>query len=256
MKNLLIHISPEHNFNDGWDGELERLVKVQIDSAKTFGWETLLVTNFPYEYNGVKAIVVGDENFCAYKPTVSKIYTIVTLFKMGLITEDMWFHDFDAFQLEPLDIELTREVAMTDYGILSKNNSNNLRPSTGTIFFKPTSLDIFEAWKAENDKMLTNEEVTLLAMSHKSRFKWLFDRIEKINITYNFATRRRNLELTYEITDKPIKVIHFHPWDRRRMYFIHPESTNMDVCVEGKNWLGKPLISQTLLELFKKHHVN
>jgi hypothetical protein len=55
-----------------------------------------------------------------------------------LIGDDLyWFHDFDAFQLEPLDLELAdNKIALTDYGITNVNQWHDHRWSTGSLFFK------------------------------------------------------------------------------------------------------------------------
>src|SRR3989344_2935283 len=115
MKNLLIYINPRHDF-----GVEEKVtVKIQIDNSLDLGWkrqDILLVTNFPYEYNAVKATIVGDENYCDSIPTTSKINTIVDLFKIqalidifkintivdlfkkGLMAGELyWYHDLDVF---------------------------------------------------------------------------------------------------------------------------------------------------------------
>ena len=89
-------------------------------------------------------------------------------------------------------------------------------------------------------------------MLKKSRNKPLKDRIKTLNITYNAATRKRILEEIYEKADKPIKVWHFHPFDKRPVWEGHD---NMDVCVYGKNPWNEVLISDTLVEIFKKHNI-
>ena len=56
MKNLLIYITP-----NGFDTESEKLAKLQIDNSLELGWkkeDMLFVTSFPYEYRGIKSIVV------------------------------------------------------------------------------------------------------------------------------------------------------------------------------------------------------
>ena len=55
MKNLLIFISPA----GGFPKEHEELTKMQIDNSLELGWkpeDILLVTNFDYEYRGIKAV--------------------------------------------------------------------------------------------------------------------------------------------------------------------------------------------------------
>jgi hypothetical protein len=54
MKNLLIHINPVSKI---FSPEHEDLTRIQIDNSLELRWkkeEILLVTNFPYEYRGIK----------------------------------------------------------------------------------------------------------------------------------------------------------------------------------------------------------
>ena len=89
-------------------------------------------------------------------------------------------------------------------------------------------------------------------MLKKKRNKHFIDRVKKLNITHNLDTRKRFIKETYDLADKPLKVIHFHPFDERG---TTEGGNNMEVCVYGKNWLGKPLVSDRLIEVFKKHGI-
>lgn len=250
----MIYINPDKKFIDE---EADILVKVQIDNSLKLGWnekDIMLVTNFEYEYRNVKSIVIGDDNYYEPKPTASKINAIITLFDKGLIEDDIYFfHDFDAFQLEDIKIELDKDkIALTDYGIVSLGNDYNRRWSTGVLFFGNGSRDIFQWIKDSVYKYQANEEVSLLVMTRHNDHD-LLNRIDKLNITYNFATRRRNIDEQYKITDLPIKIIHFHPLDKRPIFYLHNGCNNMDVCVCGKNKTNKPLVTKTLITIFKQH---
>ena len=62
MKQILTYISPQKDFNE----EHKMAVKIQIDNSLSLGWkreDILLVTNFPYEHNGVKAITIGSYTY-------------------------------------------------------------------------------------------------------------------------------------------------------------------------------------------------
>ena len=207
MKNILIYISPYKKFlDDGW-GEVDKLVKIQIDNSLSLGWQRediLLVTNFDYEYNGIKALVIGDENYCDFSPTASKINSIITLFDLGLIKDGIyWFHDLDAFQLTGItESEVEQELGdadmgITDYGLTTMNKLRNLRWSTGTIFFKKGSKDIFDNWREEIYRYQANEEIILLEILKKKRNQSLIERIKRMNITYNLATRKRDIVFCY-----------------------------------------------------------
>lgn len=262
MKNLYTYINPAGKFtNPDWGDEPDKLVKIQIDNSLELGWkreDIVLVTNFPYEYNGVKAVVVSTDNYCAHSSgTPSKINVILTLYDMGIINDIFWFHDFDAFQLQPITVEelglIPGGIALTDYGF-RRSRAVRLylnRWSTGTVFFDPGSRDVFEWIKIAVYKYMANEEVSLLALTRHNKHG-INSRIKKLNLTYNLATRRRDIKLCYEICDKPLKVIHFHPSDPRLTSLMR---TNMDVCFYGKSELGNSLMSDGLRNLFTKHGI-
>ena len=263
MKNLLIYINPTKTFTNPsakfWKYETDILVKIQVDNSFRLGWKAediILVTNFPYEYNGVKAMVVGDENYCDISPTASKINTIINLFESGVIKNELyWFHDFDAFQLEWIteeELELDGiDFGITEYGMTTINEWHNRRLSTGSIFFNNKSKDIFEEIKRRVYGYHCNEEVAFLLCLRRDKVN-IKGRMKRLNITYNFATRKRQVDLTYELATKPLKVIHFHPLDERP---VDIGNNNMDVCVYGKNRLNKVLVPEGLIEIFKKHGI-
>ena len=261
MKNLFIYINISKSFSppdEGWKGECDVLIKVAIDNSLALGWkkeDIMVVTNFEYEYNGVIATVVGDENYCEFSPTASKINVIIDLFNKGLIGKELyWFHDIDAFQLEPIteeEINLKPGcIGLTDYGVTTMRNKEFFRWSTGTIFFRDDTKDVFELLKGAVYKYKANEEVALLALRNHNRS--VLSRLQTLDITYNVATRKRDVVATYEKAQKPLKVIHFHPFDKRLLWNSYD---NMDTIFRGKNSLEKVLLSDKLIELFKKYGI-
>lgn len=261
MKNLMIYVSPNKTFdNPTWGNESEILVKIQIDNSLEIGWkpeEIMLVANFYYQYRGIESVIVSDDNYYQDSAsTPSKINAIIELFERGLIDDDIyWFHDFDAFQLEPFDRDFDKnKIALTNYGITNISKGHNGRWSTGSIFFGNNTKDVFEWIKTAVYKYQKNEEVALLALTRHNKHQ-ILDRIEKLNITYNFATRRRNVVEQYKITELPIKVIHFHPYDKRPVFYLHTGKDNMAVCVRGENPMGKPLVTEGLIKIFKNHGI-
>lgn len=249
MKNLLIYISRWNCF----DFEHETLVKIQIDNSLNLGWkreDVILITNFDYEYKGVKALVIGNENYCDFSPTVSKINAILTLFDKGIIKDELyWFHDFDAYQVEPItQTEIPdADIVLTDYGKMKSWN-------TGSIFFKKQAKDIFEKIKEVSYEYKTNEEralcsltgnKTLIQAGGQEYIKTdddLSKRVSKINISYNFQSN--HIRRCYEIADKPIKVIHFH----LIRYMI-------DFFINGKNKLQICLANDRLKSIFKEYNI-
>lgn len=200
MKNLLIYINPAKQFTK----EHDDLTKIQIDNSLALGWQPqhiMLVTNFDYEHRGVKAIKVSDyEVFDQNRST--KIPALNELFQRGLIEDNTlyWFHDHDAFQLEPFDIELKKDAGFTDY----RGGTWN----AGSFFFKKSAKDIFlRIWELMNQRD-TNEQDALTYMWQNNIDK-INERYELMNITYNLGLY--NLQNNLNRAELPIKVTHFHP---------------------------------------------
>ena len=239
MKNLLVFISPEKKFNP----ECDLLAKIQVDNALSLGLKDdfLLVTNFPYEYNGVNSIVVGDETFYAKRPRSIKTMIVPHLMDLGLIEkgEIYWNHDFDAYQSEPIeDKELEMETAdagFTDYGWRT-------RWCLGSVFFKDSSRDVFQ-WIKDYIDETTEEDETALTFLTEGNINGINERIKKLNITYQIGMRR--VDSNYERATKPLKVLHFHP---------HKPGL-LDIFMYGKNRTGIPMMSERLIEIFNKHNV-
>jgi hypothetical protein len=241
MKNLIVFVAERKQFF----GEYALLVKVWIDNSLDLGWkpeDLLLVTNFDYEYNGVKAILVGDENYCPPRPRSIKTTIVPHLAELGLVKEGelYWNHDLDAFQMNKFaeaDLGLESvDLGLTDYG---------WRPGwcLGSVFFKESSKDIFALVKPiifrniEDENALEQLEA-IDANSFSTRHK-------RLNITYNFGMR--NVEANYERADKPLRVVHFHPYYRR--------VRTWDIFVLGKNGLNMPLVDERLIGVFKHHGI-
>lgn len=236
MKNLLTYINPNKDFNK----EHQKLAKIQIDNSLSLGWKPeniILVTNFPYEYNGIKSVVIGDENYCKYHWSATKIYAIVSLFKAGLIEKDLyWYHDFDCFQLNPFT-EIETELEKADMGITQY--SRMLRLCSASMFFKETAWDIFIRLKDFIDKGRIDEELGIMRLINTDKGN-LKERVKKIDITYAF--HKFNLLSCYKIAKKPIKAVHFHLTPDKAEFYIH-----------GKNKLNIPLIPERLIKIFAKY---
>ena len=197
MKNLLIYISPANGFTE----EHETLTKIQIDNSLELGWKVediVLAMNFPYEYRNVKAVVLeGDFNAFDGNRS-SKIPAINKMFEMGLINDLMWFHDHDAFQLEPFDApDIGTEVAaFTDHGYSGLWNA-------GSFFFNSKASKLFkEIYKVMLEKNLT-EQYALTDMWSQGLKSMM------LNNAYNVGIYRHDKILPK--LNSPMLVAHFHP---------------------------------------------
>lgn len=200
MKNLLVYISPEKVFNE----ENFSYIEIQIENSLKY-WRSsdiILATNFPHKYMGVEALVVPDNLHSDISRCVVKVNVITYLLEKGVLDELTWFHDTEAWQIAPFDIELKKDLGLTDYGWSQKWNG-------GSMFFKPESVNIFQMWRDAIKQYMIDDERTLMKLTEKNVGN-INDRIERLNITYNIGRRRINENV--EKADKPLKVLHFHPY--------------------------------------------
>lgn len=245
----MLNVNPHRKFNK----EKSKLVKIQIDNSLELGWkkeDLMLATNFPYEYRGIKSILVDDDNYCGiddkrycYKVS-SHISTIDNLFRLGALQkgELYFYHDMDAYQLEPIiegELEFGgADMALTDYGWSKKWN-------LGVIFFKESARDLFSLLKKTiYDNNLADERSFRMLINKKiiptHRYK-------KLNITYNLGMR--HVGQIYRMADKPIKIIHFHPMYRDP----NMPDTTMNIFWHGRNEAKKVLMTDRLKRIFEKY---
>jgi hypothetical protein len=239
MKNLMVYVTPDKTFNK----EYSVLTRVQIDNCLSLGYkkeDIMLVTNFPYEYNGVKSILVSDDNYCACRPRSLKTSIVPHLVDEGIMVDDeiYWNHDLDAYEvhkIEDNELELDGiDAGFTDYGWRS-------RWCLGSVFVKTSARDIF-SWL--RDSIFTDmEDEEILGKITKRNTHNINSRIKRMNITYQIGMRR--VDHTYKIADKPIKVLHFHP---------HKPNL-LDIFMYGKNEMNTPLMSERMIGVFHHHNV-
>ena len=255
----MVYISPTGSFNnprpDLTANDAGQLVKVQIENSLALGWkkeDIMIVTNFDFRYGEFTTRVIKDVEFFDRKPQVSKINAIIKLFEKGIIKkgEMYWFHDLDAFQLQPITEKeiriLNNQIALTDFGG-GKYFRGEDRWSTGVIFFRSGSKDIFDRIKAlAYERKIDEEEALGLLTINDPKIR---KRVKKINNSYNFIGYK--LQSVYEKSIKPLKVAHFHPYGFiRRLKVERP----LDFFL-GENELHIPLITSRLIRIFKFHRI-
>jgi hypothetical protein len=231
MKNVLIYVNPTHAFNP----ETEVLAKIQIDNSLALGWypeDIMLLTNFEYVYNAIRAEVIPDQCFCENKPLGTKTTAVAYLLDHGYFKDDLyWVHDFDAYQMnlfseKELDV---RELGLTDYGW-------SRRWCMGSYFFRPSSAAIFR-WINEVIKLDDLIDEKALLQLTRMNYQNINDRIQRLNITYNFGMR--NVPYNLRTVHYPIKVVHFHPH--------HKEIDTMK--------LFRPIMTDLLKQIFAQHKI-
>lgn len=265
MKNLMIFINPSGSFTE----EASILIKIQIDNSLSLGWkrqDLILATNFEYEYNGIKSVVVSSTNFTPFYVQGSKHKTVLELVKRGYIKDGelYWLHDLDVYQSEVItESELKMgscDMVMTDYGRMKRLNA-------GSIFFKKSAQDIFKGMAQTESLLKIGDEQALMVLIKGIEterrgiiyekevvnkipcIKNIGKRIKRINISYNFTYF--DLRYCYQTAIKPIKVVHFHPMGS----YIFIDNL-LNYYMNGKNELGTVLMSERLIKIFRSHETN
>lgn len=267
MKNLIIYINPAKEF----DKYTEIAIKIQIENSLELGWKTedmILVTNFLYEFMGVKSTVVEDSYFNARRPNNTKFWAIANMFWDNMIENELyWVHDPDCFQLEPIsEFEVMDEMDGRDMGIC--DYGAEMQYSGGSVFFKKSAKDIFIKTKLVMEEHGTGEETGLTSLANNN-LTWIVgkmakperrmipgnfgdseyikSRIKTMNFTYNFWDN--NLRRRYIGARKPIKALHFDI-----SYNFNKEGNKFDLYAGG-NHLGIDFIGERLTNIFKRHGI-
>lgn len=256
------------------DEETELELKINIDNSLDLGWkrdDIIFASNFNYEYNGVKSLLVDDSLFCKFSPPASKINVIIDLIDRNLINEPVWFHDIDAFQLEQISDE---EINVTNIAVVTFGKMKGL--GAAIMYFTKDARDIFGWIKDVVYKYKTDEEKAMVLIYGKPQRLWsrgtkyygktlkgftiednpglynIKDRIKIINYRYGFNDFF--YEGAYRLAKKPIKVMHFHPL-RRDKYFTFENHNFYDMFAKGKNTLGVKFLNDRIIRIFNKHGI-
>ena len=230
MKNLL---SANIAKKDKRSQEIKTLLKAQVHNSIDLGWKVediIVVTNFDFSYMGVEAWNTELNKTCL---TGTKLFALKYVLEYNLNKgETIWSHDLDAWQNHSFRLpQFMLDVGATYY---SKPKFNG-----GSIFWKPKSKDIIEeAIDIILSNKETKEEPTLNDL-FKTKYK---DRVTVIDNTYNvgcFGFLER-----YMRSQKPIKVAHFHPYNR-----IAWETHRLD-----RNGIGAKTVDFRLEFIIRKYY--
>jgi hypothetical protein len=201
----------------------------------------MLVTNFPWEYRGVKAQVIPYIH-CPAEYASNKIFVIKWLIENGLADDWYWYHDFDAFQNYPLSFLGLGDFAIAKYGYKDEFQC-------GSFFFRPSVIDIFNTWVKEMGGRVRPrmDEKYLTKLVREGRVR----KFRELSIVYNLTQRLPNMPKHYARIDEPVQVLHFHP---HYTFYTH-EKNNLEIFMYGQNRIGKPIMSDRLIEVFQKNGI-
>jgi hypothetical protein len=193
----------------------EQYLRAQVDIAYLWGWapsNLIVMTDKTWEYRGVKAInlpLVPGLSVYTYKAWI-----IPYLWREGLLTEDAWLHDLDAWQVAPFNNPLfgrPEDILITQYSVSS-------RLSTGSIFLRiPQSVEILDGWVSfiiEQGGFVFDEDAFIEYFQNRGSWS---GRWGLIDVSYNLAQAHSSLFIQkYRNCQKPVKVVHFHAdWSSR-----------------------------------------
>ena len=248
MKNLLIYTGSRKMFSE----EDATMARIQIDNSLDLGWkreDILLVTDFPYEYNGVRSLVIPEDLYYDFDKNANKAIVIVHLLNQGVIDPQKlyWCHDFDVFENHVIHEE---ELGLADFELGLTHYSYKPEWQFGSLFFKDSSRDIFELLDRTiraNPYSGRNNEKTLTVLIRDGAIEP--SRYKRLNVTYNFT--KRYIQTVYQEAQKPLRVLHFRPSNKDALM----SHTALEMFMYGKNRLKIPLMSERLIKTFHHHGV-
>lgn len=248
MKNVLIYTGRRK----GFDEEHLLLARIQIDNSFDLGWEKediLLVTDFPFEYNGVRACIVPDGQYYDFDKNANKARVLVYLLNQGIIEpgELYWCHDFDAYENYLIH---EAELGLENYDLGLTHYFYKPEWQFGSFFFRQSSKDILELLdevtvKKPRGSRNNEKKLTMLIKNNaidSSRYK-------KMNVTYNIM--KKHLTTVYREAEKPLKVLHFLPSNKDE----NMSHSALQMFMYGKNRLRISLMGDRLIHIFRHHGI-
>ena len=178
------------------------MLKTQIENSLDVGWnkeKILVMSNFDFEFMGVKTHQCELNNTCL---TGSKMFGLLIAFEQGLITEEVWSHDLDAWQNIWFESPEFLDVGVVPYYESFYHGAS--------VFFRPgTKHIVTEIVDRVTRKNTSREEPSLNRVLKSKKYK---DRVTVLDNTYNVGCTR--FVKRYMKSEKPVRVCHFRPFRR------------------------------------------
>ena len=216
------------------------LLKAQIDNSLECGWspkDIIIATNFNFEYKKVKTYVLDE--ICDYSQFFHKQYATLELMKKGVFEgQHIWYHDLDAFQLDKFSFP----YFIGDWGTCVYPNGDGHSCQCGVIYLKNSSKDIFE-FLVSNMKLKrfnTSDDEVVIRQYVKLNPNYS-DRVSTLDTSYNLGMT--GFRYRYNSAQKPIKVVHFHPNNKKQW----------ECMVEGVNDVNVKIVNKRLIKIFEKN---
>ena len=229
MKNLL---SANIVNDDDRSQQIKQLLKAQVHNSLSVGWDRkdiIIIANFDFEYMGVHSVNVELNKTCL---TGTKLFATKYVFENNLHKgRVVWSHDLDAWQNHWFIEPHIKDVGATYY---SRPKFNG-----GSIFWRSSAIDILlEAIDIILNNQEAKEEPTLNDL-FKNKYK---DRVTVTDNTFNVGCS--GFVERYMRSEKPIRVAHFHPYNR-----IAWETHRLD-----RNGIGVKAVDFRLENIIRKYY--
>lgn len=280
MKNVMVWVINEEFRGDHWRYKDDRekifnYIRLQIENSLYFNWQIkdiVLITNFDFEYMGVKSYIL-PRDICKWSAFANKLVAVNEMIKKGVIDDDFWLHDVDAYQLIPF--EFPQECK--DWGY-TRHDPNRGKPQGGSGFYRKSAFDIVDSianlilitkttreekflplfvspggsnrtLKLEaaikNHKIKSGDQYNRLVAEYdigKKAYGVYSERFSYLNYCWDFCIVHQ-FNKKYPQTVQPIKIAHFHP-EYIGCY---------DCFIMGKNKYNAKISTPYLDELLYKH---
>jgi hypothetical protein len=207
-------------------------VESQILNSLQFGWkpeDIILVSNKDFEFQGVKSTVFQLNQICA---TGSKMFGIRALLESGMLKEECWMHDLDAWQ----NCEFPTLPEFKDAGFCRYMRSTL---NGGNAFWKPSGIDIVQDIC---NYILSNSMAKEEPAINKIIKEKYSSRVTEINSTYNVGCT--GFVKRIDRAEKPIHVFHFGVTN----------ATAWDTHTRNRNGMSKVYMSDKLKNLLIKQY--
>lgn len=215
-------------------------LRLQVDNSLELGWaapELMIFTNFAFSHAGVDAIVIEPKP----RPKTARLTSfhktdclLQALDRIGDL-ETLWYHDVDAYQLEPFDApHFDGALAFCLY-----TTRERMITQGGSMFIRKRARPIFEAVMHKlTVEQYRKDEFALTDVMSDPRFLGEF---HMLDFSYNVGDT--DFAMRYQLAKQRPKVVHFH-LDR-------PE--HRATFIEGKNAFGARPLGDRFVALLQRH---
>ena len=261
------------NTSTGWHHRYQKqpeqalnYLKFQVHNSLDLGWpkdKIIIITNFPFEHLGVKSYEYHEVR--GWSAFANKLLYVKWAIDQGIINDNMWYHDVDAYQLMPFEFPLKTGVGFTLHA------PNRRKLQGGSSFYSKDCLwmpgVISDGMKMFHQK---SEETFFSGLFYKRKKGWKETKIQKyvdkqkpecveyikkyyenldqyltvLDWRYNFF-RVHNFSAKWPKATKPIYITHFH--------FEYPSC--VDCFVKGQNKYNTKVTDDRFNRIAKKYHL-